>query len=66
MALIFLSVLQAIYIQHILDFVLPEIKLQSPKAEHLPPKEANLDANILLHLLLPWVYKTSNYNIIYA
>ena len=44
MALIFLSVLLALCSHPILHFILPEIKFQSLGAEHLPPEEANLDA----------------------
>ena len=44
MTLIFLCIFLALYTWSILDFVLPEIKFQSPGAEYLPPEESNLDA----------------------
>ena len=50
--LIFLTVLLTLYTQHILYFVLPEIKFQSLEVEYLPPQEVNLDAKILVNLLL--------------
>ena len=52
MVLIFLSVLQVLYIQCISIFALCEIKLQFQKMEHLQPKEANLAAKIPMKLLL--------------
>ena len=50
MALIYPLVLPALYIQPTLYFVLP-VK-QSLEAKYLPPGEANLDAKILVKLLL--------------
>ena len=52
MALIFLSILLALYTHTILCYILPEIKFESLEAEHLPPEEANLDAKILVQSLL--------------
>ena len=52
MVLIFLSVLPVIFIQPILHSALPEIKFQTIKTKHLHPEEANLDAKILMQLLL--------------
>lgn len=52
MVLISLSVLLTLYTLPTLYFVLTEIKFQSLEAKYLPTEEANLDAKILVKLLL--------------